>query len=406
MNIRNTLYAGAAASLTLIGALRAAPSLAQTTAPPPPAPAASERGPGDGPEPYYRNSLAGQAWRMAHAEARSEAPPPPAPPEAAPPPRPQSIALSRKVVEAAAVFVRYVDNASDLDSDLADGEEVAASVEEGSAYEAHQLAEGAVAYAALVALQDPGFVEGVRSLAADRTAASNLAAQLIARPATAADIPGAGAAGARSSFALARWGQDLQATGRAFRQSAYDVQHQAWSRVFVAHPEERLAAVKAISNARQGLSREDMAEAVQKVVQDDDLRQSRAPVGPPTALIQRGLALAALAVLGEAGEAQNEALGKLMAEPEETDCLNLAKLNLYQCLAVAGPHYEHMFCLGEHSLHDTGQCLVAASGGVGSERAAVETAAVSKPPEDTLSVPVAAFAAARPDQSALAPRTR
>jgi hypothetical protein len=404
MNIRNTLYAGAAASLTLMAALRAAPSLAQTTASPAPPPAASERGPGDGPEPYYRNSLAGQAWRMAHLEARAETPPRPAAPEAAPP-SPQSIALSRKVVEAAAVFLHYVDNASDLDANLADGEEVAASVEEGSAYEAHQLAEGAVAYAALVALQDPGFVEGVRRLAPDPAAASNLAAQLIARPATAAEIPGAGAAGARSGFALARWGQDLQATGRAFRQSTYDVQHQAWSRVFVAHPEERLAAVKAISSARQGLSRDDMAEAVQKVVQDDDLRQSRVPVGPPTALIQRGLALAALAVLGEAGEAQNEALGKLMAEPEETDCLNLAKLNLYQCLAVAGPHYEHMFCLGEHSLHDTGQCLVAAGGSVGSERAAVETAA-AKPPEDTMSVPVAAFAAARPDQSALAPRTR
>jgi hypothetical protein len=166
MNIRNTLYAGAAVSLTLMAALRASPSLAQTTAPPAPPPAASERGPGDGPEPYYRNSLAGQAWRMAHAEARADAP---APPVAAPP-SPQSIALSRKVVEAAAVFLHYVDNASDLDADLADGEEVAASVEEGSAYEAHQLAEGAVAYAALVALQDPGFVEGVRSLAADRAA--------------------------------------------------------------------------------------------------------------------------------------------------------------------------------------------------------------------------------------------
>jgi len=191
MNIRNTLYAGAAASLTLMAALRAAPSLAQTTASPAPPPAASERGPGDGPEPYYRNSLAGQAWRMAHLEARAETPPRPAAPEAAPP-SPQSIALSRKVVEAAAVFLHYVDNASDLDANLADGEEVAASVEEGSAYEAHQLAEGAVAYAALVALQDPGFVEGVRRLAPDPAAASNLAAQLIARPATAAEAVGSG----------------------------------------------------------------------------------------------------------------------------------------------------------------------------------------------------------------------
>jgi hypothetical protein len=36
----------------------------------------------------------------------------------------------------------------------------------------------------------------------------------------------------------------------------------------------------------------------------------------------------------------------------------MAKLNLYQCLAVAKPHYEDVFCLGQHAMIDTGHCLM------------------------------------------------
>jgi hypothetical protein len=43
--------------------------------------------------------------------------------------------------------------------------------------------------------------------------------------------------------------------------------------------------------------------------------------------------------------------------------MKMAKLNLYQCLAVAGPHYEDVFCLGQHALSDTAQCVNDAVGG-------------------------------------------
>jgi hypothetical protein len=36
----------------------------------------------------------------------------------------------------------------------------------------------------------------------------------------------------------------------------------------------------------------------------------------------------------------------------------MSKLNLYQCLAVAKPHYEDVFCLGQHIMIDTGACLM------------------------------------------------
>ena len=51
-----------------------------------------------------------------------------------------------------------------------------------------------------------------------------------------------------------------------------------------------------------------------------------------------------------------------MTDPAADSCLNMSKLNLYQCLAVAKPNYEDVFCLGQHILIDTGACLIRASG--------------------------------------------
>ena len=50
-----------------------------------------------------------------------------------------------------------------------------------------------------------------------------------------------------------------------------------------------------------------------------------------------------------------------MSEPRAGQCLRLAKLNLYQCLASAGPHYEDIYCLGQHAMIDPGQCVVDAT---------------------------------------------
>jgi hypothetical protein len=39
----------------------------------------------------------------------------------------------------------------------------------------------------------------------------------------------------------------------------------------------------------------------------------------------------------------------------------MSKLNLFQCLAVAKPWYEDIFCIGQHGLKDTGECIAASS---------------------------------------------
>ena len=48
---------------------------------------------------------------------------------------------------------------------------------------------------------------------------------------------------------------------------------------------------------------------------------------------------------------------KAMSERETQGCLNMANLNLQQCVAAALKHYEVPFCIGEHALADVGKCI-------------------------------------------------
>ena len=84
--------------------------------------------------------------------------------------------------------------------------------------------------------------------------------------------------------------------------------------------------------------------------------------GPYSQAVARGMALAALAVLGRAGDGNMDYVMPLLVNDNDGYCFNMAKLNLYQCLAVARPYYEDIFCLGLHVLSDTGQCVAASIG--------------------------------------------
>jgi hypothetical protein len=68
-------------------------------------------------------------------------------------------------------------------------------------------------------------------------------------------------------------------------------------------------------------------------------------------------------VLGHARASDRERLSPLLTETSSAQCLRMAKLNLYQCMAVAGPQYEDIFCMGQHAMYDTAQCVGAAAHG-------------------------------------------
>src|SRR6201999_3230245 len=79
--------------------------------------------------------------------------------------------------------------------------------------------------------------------------------------------------------------------------------------------------------------------------------------------VVRGVALAAMAILGRTVDGAEARYEALLRDTSSEECLKMAQLNLNQCLAVAGPHYEDVNCAGRHAVADTGKCIADASAG-------------------------------------------
>ncbi|MGA9657675.1 MAG: hypothetical protein WBQ60_01040, partial [Asticcacaulis sp.] len=270
------------------------------------------------------------------------------------------------------------------------------------------LANGAVAYGAIVAMQDASFRASLRGYAADASARAEMVSRLLSNTTYAAAIPGADSAARRMILALSSDGQVIYKAGAAVKQTAYDIQKQKWSREFVADRDGRLALARTNSVTLSSVQSDESAQLLTAAltgsglvtraktgqstgtnpvgpVQDASLTAATAtatPVAtPPVATtvtspegqsvfdrpdlfnlpyseaINRGLTIAALAILGEGGPERSSALISLLNDGSGPQCLSMSKLMLYQCLAVAKPHYEDVFCLGQHVLMDTGQCI-------------------------------------------------
>jgi hypothetical protein len=289
------------------------------------------------------------------------------------------VVLAGRLVESASAYLRFMREAAAIDSRFSGGGDVAREVRVGSSYQPAQFEEGVIAYGALLALQDPAFVDGVRAAYAGRGAQS-LAAALLVDPAFVRHLPGAEGAARRASLGLRRSGERLMAAGARVKQAAYDVQRAAWSKSGVVQPEARLARAKSLSAVRTASPPEE-TERLLKTVLSEEAGTTTAWRPVSSAVLDRALALAALAAVGEAGRDRMTALGPLVSSASGSECLKMAKLNLFQCLAVAGPHYEDIFCLGRHAMMDTAQCVIGAAGGVPGASASLQTRSFTPEPE-------------------------
>ena len=294
--------------------------------------------------------------------ASCETPPPP-PPVVAAPPAPPPITLSSSIVEKASAFRGYMQRAGAISPTFENGDQIQASLKVAVAYEPKQFLSGATAYAAVLALQDPTYVASVRAFAADPVQRQQVINQLVADPAYAVGFKGSDTAAGLIIDTLGADGLKVYTAGKAVKQSAYDVQRAKWSLLTVLDRDGRLAYAKSMS-ATPGLADSvDMAALQQASIGAIPLVNAPRSAPPPyKPLVIRGMAVAALAALGYAGDDKLALIEAVMAEPTSAMCLNMAKLNLYQCLAVAKPHYEDVFCMGQHILIDTGMCVIKSSG--------------------------------------------
>ncbi|MBN8552651.1 MAG: hypothetical protein J0L52_07130 [Caulobacterales bacterium] len=284
--------------------------------------------------------------------------PPPPPPAPLP-----SVALNRSVAEAAAVYMSYVNSSSALSASFSNGGEVRQSMLRAAAYEPSQLSRGMVAYAAILALQSPEFVNGVRTMAADPTNRDTLLRRIISDPAYATQLPGAAEAAGLIASQIQGDGNRMYAAGAAIKQTAYDIQRQRWSSQHVTDRDARLEQVRLLGLTPLSTDFSASASLQQAALNGTGLNVTPARGSAPyTQAVVRGLALAALASLGQAGEDNRVQTEALLNEPVSADCLNFTRLMILQCLAASRPHYEEIFCLGQHLMMDTAQCVIDSAG--------------------------------------------
>jgi hypothetical protein len=283
---------------------------------------------------------------------------------APPPPKPSAngAPVDMGLAAEAGAFESFTRKAAAIPADFAGPADIAQGLQAGAAYEPRQLEAGMIAYAALAALQEPAFVAGVR-----KTGGRDLARRLAANPEAALDLPGGAAAAGRANAALARRGEALARRGEALAQAgrrvkaaSYSVQKQGWSKARLTNGPARLALVKRISTAGYRATGDDRARLTAAIAEGGRR-------GGPSPVVARGVALAALTVMGQEGQGR-----ALTSEPRSAMCLRLAKLNFHQCLASAGTHYEDIYCLGVHAMTDPGQCVVEATKPARIRRAAAD----------------------------------
>lgn len=279
---------------------------------------------------------------------------------------PPPITLNQDVVEAASVYVSFTREMAAQHGGFADAEAVQAALRRGSAYEPAQLSRGLIAYASIVALQSPEFVSGVRRYAVDRATREQLAANIASDPRWASRLPGADAA---AGLIMAALGQDIEAlsgAATAIENDAYAIQADArrsWAVAPVVNRDGRLTDAKTRSLQAMSPSAPDAARLNAAAHAGTGLPlpagRPRQPDYPP--VVERALALAALAALGEAGETARPVTSALQSDPVSQACLAESKLMLFQCLAASRPSYEDVFCVGRHVVRDIATCVRGAS---------------------------------------------
>ena len=291
--------------------------------------------------------------------ARSRKPPQPEAPVYVPPPPAGPVGLPDRLLGDAAAYEAYLLRVTATTPvGFTDGASVAQTLRTSAAYEPRALVRGEIAYGAVAALQNPTFVAQVRAAGNSPENRKLMVDYILHDPGYPFRFQGSAEAAGLVKEALGGAGLRLYATGKMVKQSAYDVQHQAWSRDEIADRAGRLASVEAAAAAGVAPAAERVAVLQSAATGSAPLTIAAPSAQPPyTPLIARSMQLAAIAALGEAGNDAYDQLTTLMADTDSDACLHMAKLNLYQCLAVAKPHYEDIFCMGQHVMVDTGACL-------------------------------------------------
>lgn len=233
---------------------------------------------------------------------------------------------------------------------------------------------GLTSYGALVAAQNTQFVDSVLD-AAQNESVDRVVYQLYASPDYVTQFSGAYAG---ASDVASAWAEDKAAlvnSAAALKQKSYDLQKDpAWKKQRADSRKERIAALKTSSSVVASIeqsAQRDIASA--GAISSRDFTgpersaafwrafgKTSVPIGGNPVMSRRmkkTLTLAALETLGATGTDSSAWIRNYATTPQLNQCTNWIRLHVEQCLAAGHYKYEDAYCIAEHQLSDTAECL-------------------------------------------------
>lgn len=250
------------------------------------------------------------------------------------------------------------------------------------------LTRGWVAYGGLTAAQSPAFVQGVRD-AAQYYGRDAVIWAISADPRYARGLPGGNEATRMLLDAATADGARIISVADRYREMAYELQRQRWANAVAPAQEARVQRVRSLGAAGAPVNAVPDTVSPRLTVATLSLSPTSDPTafggrrfwdsvqggaevvevtstpvtyqwrldGPRGEAVDRMAAVAAMQALDANDAAHASAVSQLMNDPRSRDCLEMAQLQLYQCMSAARFRYENAFCLGQHGLRDVGLCI-------------------------------------------------
>ncbi|MEM1381302.1 MAG: hypothetical protein AAGH41_11840 [Pseudomonadota bacterium] len=237
-----------------------------------------------------------------------------------------------------------------------------------SSHDTRSMAGSWIAYAAMVAADQPSFAKAIEKQVKEKGAKA-FAAELESSPGVVRNMPGADQAVAAIMAFAASDAAKIREAGDAYIAEAYDIQKVAWARKTIAESGmDRVDAAlsyaakrdwptatgREVVRSRAGTIRPNL---VSYDSWSDDWAGTNAKADPsarPGTIITKALVLGAHYAMNTATQ---EHMASFATSKKSERCFNSAKLNLDQCIAATRTPYEEAFCLGQHALNDMSSCV-------------------------------------------------
>ncbi len=301
----------------------------------------------------------------------------------------ETTALGGVITDAAAIYATYQSEVTDVRANpLSSKGDIDTALTNLGGHNPDRLSQGWLAYSALVASQSPEYRDAVRDIEG-YYGRERLVTGMQNDLRYARSLAGGEAAVAAALTATESDQRRLTETAAYVKEQAYTLQGAGWAKAKIGNSGAKADVLNASS--KQGIPAHPTVleaftdpEIETALVLAGDLNaaslwdnlSSVAPNSTPAfataqlasqrsapairqgreRIADRIATLAAYQVIG-VGEGDTAQFQSALADRGTKGCINMAQLNLQQCVAAAHQHHELPFCISEHALKDIGDCI-------------------------------------------------